>query len=142
MNTKTPLHLWIVGVLALLWNSVGALDYLMTQTQNASYMASFSQEQLDYFYAQPLWMVCAWAIAIWSSVLASIFLLLRKKIAAPVFLVSWLGLIATCLHSYVLSNGYEVMGGNSALAFSALLFVIAGSLFFYARAMINKGVLT
>jgi hypothetical protein len=51
----------------------------MTQTQNASYMASFSQEQLDYFYAQPLWMVCAWAIAIWSSMLTSIFLLLRKN---------------------------------------------------------------
>ncbi|MFQ3244941.1 MAG: hypothetical protein ACJAYF_002242 [Arenicella sp.] len=104
-------------------------------------MASFSQRQLDYFYAQPLWMVCAWAVAIWSSVLASILLRLRKKLAAPISLVSWLGLILTCLHSYVLSNGYEVMGGNSALAFSALLFVIAGDLFFYARAMVNKGAL-
>jgi hypothetical protein len=142
MNTKTPWHLWLVGILALLWNSFGAMDYLMTQTQNQNYMASLSQQQLDYFYVQPLWMVCAWAIAIWSSVLASILLLLRKKMATPVFLLAWVGLLTTCLHTYVLSNGYEVMGGNSALAFSALLFVIAGSLFFYSRAMANKGILT
>jgi len=54
-------------------------------------MVSFSQQQLDYFYAQPLWTMCTWAISIWSS----------------------------------------------ALAFSRLLFVIAGSLFFYARTMIS-----
>jgi hypothetical protein len=130
MITKVPWHLWLVGILALLWNRLGAMDYLMTQTQNARYMASFSEQQLAYFYAQPLWMVCAWAIAIWSSVLASVLLLLRKKMAAPIFLISWLGLVATCFHTYVLSNGDEIMGGNTALAFSALLFVIAGARFF------------
>ncbi len=30
----TPWHLWLTGVSALLWNSMGALDYFMTQTQN------------------------------------------------------------------------------------------------------------
>ncbi|MGK0374832.1 MAG: hypothetical protein ACJA2E_001304 [Arenicella sp.] len=141
MITKAPWHLWLVGILALLWNSFGAIDYLMTQTQNAGYMASFSEQQLAYFYAQPLWMVCAWAVAIWSSVLASVLLLMRNKIAAPLFLISWIGLVVTCFHSYVLSNGYEIMGGNTALAFSALLFVIAGALFFYSRAMFDKGIL-
>ena len=56
--------IWIVGILVLLWNSLGALDYLMIQTQNAIYMASFSQQQFGYFYTQSVWMVCAWAIAI------------------------------------------------------------------------------
>jgi hypothetical protein len=30
-HQKTPLHLWIVAVLALLWNAVGAFDYVATQ---------------------------------------------------------------------------------------------------------------
>jgi len=34
MIQKTPIHLWVVGILAILWNSIGAVDYLMTQTQN------------------------------------------------------------------------------------------------------------
>ena len=28
---RTPAHLWIVGILSLLWNGFGAYDYLMTR---------------------------------------------------------------------------------------------------------------
>jgi hypothetical protein len=45
-GSGTPKHLWIVGVLALVWNSVGAFDYVMTETQNAGYMAQFTAEQV------------------------------------------------------------------------------------------------
>ena len=31
VRPKTPKHLWIVGILALLWNFMGAFDYLATQ---------------------------------------------------------------------------------------------------------------
>ncbi len=51
----TPLHLWIVGALSLLWNAVGAFDYLMTQTRNQAYMSDFTPEQLEYFYGFPAW---------------------------------------------------------------------------------------
>jgi len=34
-----PWHLWLVGIMGLLWDSMGAFDYLMTQTQNESYMS-------------------------------------------------------------------------------------------------------
>ena len=36
-NPVVPRHLWIVGALALLWNSFGCFDYLMTQTANEAY---------------------------------------------------------------------------------------------------------
>ena len=38
--TKTPIHLWIVGVIALLWNAFGCYDYFMTRTQGAAYVKS------------------------------------------------------------------------------------------------------
>ena len=141
MTTKVPWHLWLVGCLAVLWNSIGAYDYLMTQTQNESYMSSFSPAQLDYFYSQPLWVVCAWAIAIWSSVLGSILLLMRNKISTPVFLISFVGAVVTSIYSYGLSNGYEIMGGIGALVFSIVIIVIAFALYLYARAMSNKEIL-
>lgn len=40
--SKVPVHLWIVGGLALLWNAVGAFDYLATQLQFEPYMSGFS----------------------------------------------------------------------------------------------------
>jgi hypothetical protein len=29
--SRTPRHLWIVGIVALLWNLLGAMDYLTLQ---------------------------------------------------------------------------------------------------------------
>ncbi len=142
-SNATPKHLWVVGILALLWNSVGALDYVMTQTKNKAYMSAgnFSQEQLDYFYSMPTWMIFAWATAIWASVLGSLLLLLKKKLSTPVFLVSLIGVVVSSIYSYGLSNGYEIMGGAGAAAFSAAIFLIAVALYLYARKMTSNGVL-
>ena len=37
---RTPVHLWIVGILALLWNGIGCYDYLMTRMRNTDYFES------------------------------------------------------------------------------------------------------
>jgi len=139
-QVATPKHLWIVGVLGLLWNSVGAFDYLATQTQNESYMSQFTPEQLEFFYGFPTWVVAFWALAVWGGVLGAILLLLRKRLAAKVLLISFVSMIITSVHNFGLSNGAEVMGGEG-LAFSALIFVIALGLWLYARAMAGRGVL-
>ena len=72
LNTKVPRHLWIVGVLAVLWNAGGAFDYSASQLRIESYMSQFTPEQLEYFYGLPAWVVAAWAIAVWSSLLGSL----------------------------------------------------------------------
>ena len=46
-----PKHLWIIGVISLPWNTLGAIDYLTTQTRNEGYMSNFTAEQRAYFYS-------------------------------------------------------------------------------------------
>jgi hypothetical protein len=130
-----------VGVVALLWNAMGAFDYLMTQTRNADYMANFTPEQLDYFYGFPTWMTAAWAVAVWGGILGAVLLLMRKRLAEPVFLVSFLAMVLTTLYSYVLSNGVEVFDGVGSQVFSALIFAVALGLYLYARRLRRRGVL-
>lgn len=137
---RAPWHLWLVGILGLLWDSMGAFDYLMTQTQNESYMSQFAPEQLEFFYGFPTWVVAFWAVAVWGGVLGTLLLLLRKRLAAPVLLVSFLAMIGTSIHNFLLSNGLEVMGGLG-LVFSGLIFVFALGLWLYARTMAQRGVL-
>jgi hypothetical protein len=31
---RTPVHVWIVGILSLLWSCVGCYDYVMTRMHN------------------------------------------------------------------------------------------------------------
>lgn len=141
VRAKTPLHLWVVGVLALLWNLVGAFDYLATQLELESYMSQFTQEQLDYFYGFPKWAVSAWALAVWGSVVGTIFLLLRRRWAVWAFGVSLLGLVVTTIYNFVLTNGAEIMGGGGTV-FTMVIWVVAIFLYLYSRNQAKAGVLT
>ena len=38
MSTRAPAHLWIVGILSLLWTSFGAYDYTMSNMRSAAYL--------------------------------------------------------------------------------------------------------
>jgi hypothetical protein len=137
---KTPVHLWIIGLLALLWDAMGAFDYAATQLRLEFYMSQFTAEQLEYFYAFPVWVEAAWAIAVWSSLLAAIGLLLRKAWAVMLFGLAILGLAVTSVYNLVLTEGLAIMG-EGAGAFTAAIWIIALALFFYARAMARSGVL-
>ncbi|MEN8007575.1 MAG: hypothetical protein ABFS42_11200 [Candidatus Krumholzibacteriota bacterium] len=140
-TVTTPKHLWIIGIVSLLWNMMGAYDYLMTQTKNAAYMAKFEPAQLDYFYNFPAWVVVFWALAVWGAVLGSVLLLMRKRLAAPVFLVSFASMVITAIYNFGLSNGMEVMG-STGFVFTVVIFFTALGLWLYARAMQVRGVLS
>jgi len=140
-KVRTPWHLWVVGIFAFLWSAMGAFDYLMTQTQNEAYMGQFSPEQLEFFYGFPTWLVAFWALAVWGELLGAVLLLLRKKLAVGVFLVSFLSMVVTSVRNYGFADGVEAMGGPGAMIFSALIFVFALFFYLYSRAMKSKGVL-
>ncbi|ADN76126.1 conserved hypothetical protein [Ferrimonas balearica DSM 9799] len=136
---STPWHLWLVGILALLWNGMGAMDYLLTQTRNSEYMAQFSQEQLAFFYGFPSWVVAAWAIAVWGGVLGAILLLMRRRLAIGVFLISLLAMVLTTVHNYLMVDGMAVIGDPFSLGFTATIFVVALLLYLYSKRLGQQG---
>jgi hypothetical protein len=137
---KAPWHLWAIGIVGLLWNCIGALDYTMTQTRNEAYLKAVTPEQLAYFDSVPAWAVAAWALGVWGGVAGMLLLLLRKRAAVPVLLVSLVGATLIFVHNFVLSEGAEVMG-NSAAGFAGMIIMIALGLYWYARVMRRRGVL-
>lgn len=134
-------HIWLIGGVALLWNAVGAMDYVMTQTRNVAYMDAFTPEQLAFFYGFPSWVIASWAIGVWGGVLGSLLLLLRRRAAVWAFFASLVGMVITAFQNYMLSNGMEVMGDAFSLAFTGAIFLIALALLLYARAMHKRGLL-
>ncbi len=138
---KAPWHLWVVGGLSLLWNAFGAFDYVMTQTRNEQYMSAFSEEQLAFFYSMPAWVDAAWAIAVWGGVLGSICLLLRRRLAVVIFLLSFLAMALTMVRNYLLADGLAVIGDNLSLVLTAAVVLVAAFLFAYAGALSSRNVL-
>lgn len=139
---KTPWHIWVVGVLSLLWNAVGAMDYTMTKLKSADYMAAFTAEQQAYFYSFPLWANIGWALGVWGSVLGSILLLARSRHAVTAFAVSLAGLAVSTVYQFGMHYGdLQRMFGTFPMIFTAIIWVVGIALYFYARGQAAKGVL-
>lgn len=133
---------WVIGALALLWNSFGCLDYTMTQLRNAAWLGQYTPEQMAFIDSYPSWATAGWAFGVWGGAVGSLLLLLRKRLAAPVYLVSLVGAVVSHIYYLFLSNGREVLGGGiGAWIFPIVIIAIALGLYLYARAMTAKGVL-
>lgn len=137
---RTPVHLWIVGVLALLWNAIGAFDYLASQLKLDFYMSQFTEAQLAYFYGFPKWAVAAWAFGVWGAVAGSVGLLLRRRWSLWAFAVSIVGMVGSWVYTLGMSNGAEIMG-SGGMIFGAVIWVVAILLLVYAWRQSAKGVL-
>ncbi len=146
-RASAPWHLWVVGVLSLLWNAFGGYDYIMSQTRNLAYMRAMTepygfdaQVAVGYFDSFPIWADTAWAIGVWGSVLGSLLLLGRSRYAFHAFLASLMGLLATM--AYQLANPMPGLTDSGlAVGMSVLIAVVIVLLAWYVRAMTRYGVL-
>ncbi|MGJ3231697.1 MAG: hypothetical protein ACFE0P_07860 [Oceanicaulis sp.] len=136
--SKTPIWFYIVGVVAVLWNAMGALDYTMTKLQNEAYLAGFSEAQSAYFTGFPAWYTAIWAIAVWSALAASLLLLVRRKLAAPVFLVSLGFFLISAAYLYGFTPAMEMMGAGGAV-FSVVIFASLVFFWWFSRFSAARG---
>lgn len=138
----TPLHLWITGTLASLWNLIGAFDYTMTQTRNATYLAQFSEQQIAYFESFPWFMELAWALGVWGAIGGSLLLLARSRHAVAAFIISLAGLAGSTVWQLFLSGAdIDSLWPMEARIVTGLIWIIAIALLVYARRMRAQGVL-
>tara|TARA_B100000678_G_C18200781_1_gene499364 strand:- start:56 stop:514 length:459 start_codon:yes stop_codon:yes gene_type:complete len=147
LNARTPWHLWVVGVVSLLWNLFGANDYLQTQLGNLEYYEGMMDsveatpaQALAYFRSYPAWMHGAWALGVWGAVLGSILLLLRTRFAVWAFALSLLGLAVTTVYQLVQGQP-EWAQGTATTVVTIVIWSIATFLLIYAASMRSKGVL-
>jgi len=140
-SIRTPLHLWIVGALATLWNAFGAFDYLMTQTRNEPYLANFTDPQRVYFESFPLWMEATWALSVWGGLAGSLLLLARSRHAVTAFAISLAGLAVSTLYQYVLSAPPPEMNSGAMMAMNLVIWAVAIGLLVYTLWMRRRGVL-
>jgi hypothetical protein len=73
-----------------------------------------------------VWMTAIRAIGVWGALLGTLLLLLRNRLAAPVFAVSLAAYGVSLLDSHFLSDGAQVMGDMAFLQW----IVLSGWLFF------------
>lgn len=90
-GTKVPTVYWVVAVLGLLWNCIGAYFYIQARLDPDAVMATAPQEMRDYVANMPLWANIGYGFGIWGSFAGSVLMVLRSRHAPTAFLVSFVG---------------------------------------------------
>ncbi|WP_158837847.1 hypothetical protein [Polaribacter sp. L3A8] len=93
---KPSIAFWIIAIIGFLWNAMGVDGYLNQAYQTERFKSMYSKEQLDIIFNVPSWVMAAFAIAVFSSVIACILLFFKKKLAKTFFLI---GLIAVIIQT-------------------------------------------
>ena len=100
---KPPIWFWIVSVVALVWNGLGVMAYLARAFATYEMIAALpAEQQAEFLTEYPAWDTAAFAIAVFAGTLGCLALLLRKKWAYGLFVLSAIGAIIQ--HVYLFMN--------------------------------------
>jgi len=129
INTNKPNTLfWIIGAVAFIWNSMGIDSYLNQVYKSERFKTMYTQEQLDIIYNLPSWVTTAFAIAVFSSVIASLLFLMRKKLAKMFFLIGLIAIIVQTSYNAFMNPGKEFYGSTE---YSMLIIIPLFAVFMY-----------
>ena len=139
-ETNTPSKGFkIIAILAIIWNVVGILFWLMEYfLMDAEMKASLPPEQLEMMNNAPSWGMWVYAIAVFVGTLASILLLMRKKISILLFLISLLAILIQMGYWIIGMDAIEILGIQS-IFMPLMVIAIAIFLFFYSKSAARKG---
>ncbi|MBD0849447.1 hypothetical protein [Maribacter arenosus] len=138
-KVKVPVWYWIVSVVALLWNLMGAMAYLSQAYMSDEVKAALPAERMELMENMPAWATAAFAFAVWGGVLGCLGLLLRKKWAKPVLVVSLIGILIQMGYSFFMTNAVEVYGTVEGVVMPIIVIVIGIGLVLFSKSALNKG---
>jgi len=136
-QAQTPWHLWVVGGLTLVWNSVGCFSYTMTRLGMLADLG-MGEAEIAFFESHPIWANTFWALGVWGALSASILILLRSRFASHAAVVAIIGLIGSNIYQYGMVDVPESL---QSPVLTAIIWVTTLAMLAYARVMTKAGVL-
>ena len=130
-----PGWFYAVAVLALLFEAFGCWMYV---AQVSADRASLPLDERAMWDATPAWMTAAYAIAVWSGLAGALLLLLRRKLAVPVLLLSLLAVIVQFSGLFLVPQLRQTVP-ESALAAPVILILACYLIFQFARVGGRRG---
>lgn len=122
---------WVICVVALIWNVMGSANFIMQM--NPDMLAQYPEAAKSLIASRPMWATGAFAIAVFVGVIGDILLILKKATAFYLFVISFLGVIVTNIHTFQVSSAIDIWIGSLMSLF------IAAFLIWYSQLVTRKG---
>jgi len=143
VSARVPAHLWIVGILSLLWNCFGAYDYLMTRLRNMDYLSQMGDPNamLAWIDSFPLYAQIGWGLGVWGAVAGSILLLMRSRFALYAFALSLVGMGMSFGAQFTVAPPPPEMNAGAMKYMPLVIIAIGLAQAWYAYREVKAGVL-
>jgi hypothetical protein len=135
-----PRYFTVIAIILLLWNLMGLAAFAMQYTADLTELAKTDPTTAQAFASMPVWVWVVYAIAVGAGTLGAIALLMKKAVAASLFLMSVIAVIVQFGYTF-LGTDLLAVKGPAAMAFPAFIVVMAIVQLLYTRNLVGKGVL-
>jgi hypothetical protein len=123
------------AIASLLFMLLGCVTYVIHVTADP---ASLPLDQRTVYEAEPLWVTAAYALAVWVGLLGTAMLVLRRKLAQPLLLVSLAAVLGWLAGLILVPALRETISAND-LAVAIVVAAITWTIFWFARHSSQRG---
>lgn len=132
-NGNPPTSFWVISGIFLLWNLIGLMFYYMQVTMTPEAMAeSLTEAQQAWMNSEPVWATAAYGTAVTTGVIAAALLLMRRTLALPFFILSFIAVLVQDFNAFILSD-WNGVWGTSALYLPSVVIIVCIVEIWYSR---------
>ena len=126
-----PVAAWYMpaAVAAMLFMAFGCVIYLMHVLADP---ATMPLDQRAAYEAEPMWVTAANAISAWIGLAATVLLVMRKKLAEPLMMVSLAAVLVWLAGLLAVTDLREAMSANDLLV-AIVVTALTWTIFWFAR---------
>jgi len=136
-KTSPSVWFWVISIIALLWYLMDMSAFFMRVLMTDDVIKAMPDNQQHLYRNMPLWVNIVFAGEVFGGALGCVGLLLRKKWALPLFVVSILGVLSQTFYVYFLSDAISTMG-TPAVVMPLLAILIGIGMIVLAKSAISK----
>ena len=129
----------IAGILFLLWNLFGCYMFWSQHSMTPEQIAALPAGQQQVWNAMPAWMWVVYGVAVFSGALGALMLLMDKRAAWPLFVVSLVAVLVQFAQAFLPGGAVQVLGAAAALPMPAVIAAVAVLEVWVARRAIARG---
>jgi len=131
-HMKPPTSFWVIAFIALIWNLMGVFQFFSATLFLEMVVAALPKEQADLYTGMPIWYLVIFGVAVFTGLIGSITMLLKKKITVGIFGISLLAVLV--------AQGYWLLGteiitilGMTAVIMPLVVIALSIFLYFYSK---------